>query len=144
MAQRTTFAEALTETRAQRRHLLLGNGFSIAAHSGFHYGSLADEARNNDANIDRLFEAFGTNNFEEAMAAAVDPAQRQALRQAFFSTIASVHPERHQILRLAQRETCENFLAISCGRETASIADGYSRPTTTSCSTGWSSNTNDS
>src|SRR5436853_7861187 len=51
---------------AGKRHLLLGNGFSIALKSDiFSYGSLYENADfSQSPHIPRLFEALGTQDFE--------------------------------------------------------------------------------
>lgn len=51
-----------------KRHVLLGNGFSIGAHEKFGYESLYEEARNGfPSRISGLFDRYGTSNFEEVL-----------------------------------------------------------------------------
>src|SRR3546814_15524680 len=52
--------------RSSKRHLLLGNGFSIALKPDiFTYGSLFDNADFSAApHVPKLFEALATNDFE--------------------------------------------------------------------------------
>lgn len=61
-----SFDEVQTELGNGRRHLLLGNGFSIACDLRFSYGSLFDWAKYNGLSerVMAVFEYLGTNNFE--------------------------------------------------------------------------------
>src|ERR1035438_2447842 len=70
-----TFEEALAQTEDVKRHLLLGNGFSIALFPNrFSYGSLLDSVDFTAYPQAKLaFDALGTTDFEIVI---------QALRQA--------------------------------------------------------------
>lgn len=61
-----TFEQITNELGTGRRHLLLGNGFSIACDDRFSYGSLFEWAHKNGLNdrVKAVFEYLGTNNFE--------------------------------------------------------------------------------
>lgn len=63
------YREVLAALGNGTKHLLLGNGFSIACDPIFHYGKLYDAAV--DAGLSQraqsVFERLGTNNFEGAM-----------------------------------------------------------------------------
>ena len=65
------FGEALNlaEEADGRRHVLLGNGFSIGAHKKFRYGSLFDQAKKMGLpdRIEALFHRYGTTNFETVL-----------------------------------------------------------------------------
>lgn len=64
-----SYSEVLNSLANGRRHILLGNGFSIGCDPVFHYGSLYDAAVR--AGLSRraqlVFERIGTNNFEGVM-----------------------------------------------------------------------------
>lgn len=69
-----SFDDAISESdeRGGKRHLLLGNGFSIACRPElFAYGRLFDEASFDDLTIDKnaLFGIAGTSDFERAIEA---------------------------------------------------------------------------
>lgn len=52
----------------KKKHLLLGNGFSIACHDKFKYGTLAEQAKMKKlpAHLIKILDEYG-NNFEEVM-----------------------------------------------------------------------------
>ena len=52
-----------------KRHVLLGNGFSIGAHQQFQYGTLYEQAKNASLpdHVIELFERYGTTNFEQVL-----------------------------------------------------------------------------
>jgi hypothetical protein len=74
-----SFAEALNESeRHSRRHLLLGNGFSIACRPDiFAYGRLYEQADFSkvSATAKRAFEALGTQDFERVIKLLRDAAK---------------------------------------------------------------------
>ena len=53
----------------QRKHLLLGNGFSIACDPIFSYSNLFEYVKDQglSLNVQKVFEYLGTNNFEGVM-----------------------------------------------------------------------------
>ncbi len=53
-AEPTTYAAALLQSRMQKRHLLLGNGFSIGVHRAFGYPGLYEEAVARDPSLASL------------------------------------------------------------------------------------------
>ncbi|ALR20408.1 DUF4917 family protein [Sphingobium baderi] len=62
-----TFEQAIADSEQfSKRHLLLGNGFSIACRGDiFHYGSLYDQADFSGApEVEAVFAALGTKDFE--------------------------------------------------------------------------------
>ena len=105
-----SFQRALSDTKDQRRHLLLGNGFSILAYEGFKYGSLLTRATEVDETIGDLFDALGARDFEHAMRLANDWSTRDRLREAFIKTISTTHPLRREISSDA-RHACAHFLS---------------------------------
>lgn len=66
MQKLLTFDEAIKDSaQYSKRHLLLGNGFSIDHNSEFHYSSLYEEANfSNCSEIKGIFEKLRTQNFE--------------------------------------------------------------------------------
>lgn len=63
-----TYIDALAESMERRRHLLLGNGFSIAVHANFRYGSLFEEAfGEGDERLCQIFDQIGTTDFEQVL-----------------------------------------------------------------------------
>ncbi|HEU4819494.1 DUF4917 family protein, partial [Janthinobacterium sp.] len=71
-----TFEDALNDSRnCKKRHLLLGNGFSIACRPGiFIYKRLFEQAdfRQLSATVKQTFEALGTQDFERVIKALRD------------------------------------------------------------------------
>ena len=66
-----TFAEAIEDSEQySKRHLLLGNGFSIACRADiFHYGSLFAQADFTQVpEVEAVFAALGTQDFEHCRA----------------------------------------------------------------------------
>lgn len=130
-----TFARALAETATGKRHLLLGNGFSIALFPDrFRYGSLlgeADFSRCPEAR--KAFDQLGTTDFEvviKALRDAVallplystetDAATRmrehaEALKELLIQAIAGRHPERPSDITEDQYRACRAFLAHFVG-----------------------------
>jgi len=106
----TSFARALAETEGQRRHLVLGNGFSIQAYDGFKYGSLLTRAAEVDGTIGELLAGLGAGDFEHAMRLAGDWPTRERLRETFIKTIIDIHPLRKEISSDARR-ACAHFLS---------------------------------
>lgn len=105
------YEEALRRTASQRRHLLLGNGFSIIAHPRFRYDDLADEAMKLNPNLKAAFAAAGTKNFEVALQALQgQPEQLRAVRTGLLKAITKVHPYRIDMIDDAEYEACADFL----------------------------------
>lgn len=132
-----TFEQALRESDQERRHLLLGNGFSIALFPDrFHYEFLRDtvdfgeipEAR-------RAFDELGTADFEEVIrtlmqsakvlpiytadTAAVDQMMdhAHALKELLVQAIVGRHPERPSEITDEQFIACRSFLAHFIGKD---------------------------
>jgi hypothetical protein len=106
------FAQALSETEDQRRHLLLGNGFSIEPIPIFRYPSLMAEASRLDRTLRDLFLALeNPADFEVAIARARNPDEEAKIRKSFADTIARVHPRRNPALTPDAMASCAQFLA---------------------------------
>jgi hypothetical protein len=126
-----TFSRALAETETMKRHLLLGNGFSIALFPDrFRYGSLLDEADFTAyPKARRAFDALGTTDFEAVIhalrqAVALLPLYDElsttrtrmdqdatALKELLVQAIGGRHPERPSDVTEAQYRSCRTFLA---------------------------------
>lgn len=128
-----SFNQAITDSaQFSKRHLLLGNGFSIACRPDiFHYGSLFDQA--DFLGIPRakqVFEALGTQDFELAIQALESGAKTipvyadngdgiacemindaQALKDLLVATVAGNHPDIPVDIPDEQFWACRKFLA---------------------------------
>jgi len=134
-----SFQEALAQTENLRRHLLLGNGFSIALFPDcFRYDSLLESADESGLFDDmpearRVFNELGTQDFEEVIDALrstirVIPfytdettlpdsmtAHAEALKEILVQAIAGRHPERPADINDEQYEACRDFLGNFVG-----------------------------
>jgi hypothetical protein len=115
-AEETTFERALDSTRSQRRHLLLGNGFSIGVHPSFGYDRLFEEAAFVDPDLKRLFEP-GDTNFENALKLCSTDADAERIKAGLIRAVAAVHPEHSLRLTEEQCRSCWAFLANFVGRQ---------------------------
>lgn len=127
------FAEAIADSvQFSKRHLLLGNGFSIACRADiFHYGSLFAQADFSAApQVVDVFKALGTQDFEAAIhalenAASILPTYAPAdpstaatmlehagiLKEILVQTIARNHPHIPSDIPDAKFWACRQFLA---------------------------------
>ena len=127
------FDDAIADSEQfSKRHLLLGNGFSIACRPDiFHYGSLFSKADfSGNANLIRVFEALDTQDFEIAIrnleagakllpiyasshAAAADQmlADAAALKEILLNTIAHNHPNVPGDIPDTKFWACRRFLS---------------------------------
>ena len=117
---------------AKKRHLLLGNGFSIALRPDiFTYGSLYENADFSAApHVKKLFEALGTQDFEVVIKhlqdaarvvevyrpSAVSLARRlrrdaAVIKDALVTAIAKRHPDRPYDIAPGQYAACRAFLS---------------------------------
>jgi hypothetical protein len=128
-----SFADAISHSRSKsKRHVLLGNGFSIACRPDiFVYGKLFEQA-----DFSRLspsarsaFAALGTQDFERVIRALRDAGSLAAiystqtdvavamrndadgLRDVLVNTIAASHPERPSDISDDEYESCRKFLS---------------------------------
>jgi Domain of unknown function (DUF4917) len=128
----STFDQAMRGIKgAKNKHLLLGNGFSIALKPDiFTYGSLYENADFSDApRVPELFEALGTKDFEIVIRYLQDAAKvvevyrpelrrlaarlRQdaaAIKHALVSAVAKRHPDRPFDVSASQYAACRAFL----------------------------------
>jgi hypothetical protein len=128
-----SFAEAIADSEQfSRRHLLLGNGFSIACRADiFHYGSLFAQADFSAApEVKKVFEEMKTQDFEVVIrilqnAARILPAyvthsstavakmleHATALKEILVQTIALNHPNIPLDIPDAKFWACRQFLS---------------------------------
>ncbi len=138
-----SFAEALAKTRGERRHLLLGNGFSIALFpTRFTYMSLLQQAKDEGLfkktpQLVAAFDILRTTDFEVVLEALVrmrrlihlyvneaDIPKKIAqdaehLKHALVSAIAGKHPNRPGEVSEKQFTAARAFLANFAGKKLA-------------------------
>jgi hypothetical protein len=134
-----SFEDALRKTRGERRHVLLGNGFSIALFPGrFSYKSLLEEAKGAGLfeeypELQKAFEILKTTDFEVVLEALIHmrrllhlyvtdeaPNTKIAehvvhLKEALVTAIAGKHPERLGEINENQFTAARTFLANFAG-----------------------------
>lgn len=124
-----SFQETLDLTKSVPRDLLLGNGFSMAAHDGFDYRHLLQRASVPD-DVMSIFAAHRTSNFEAVMrvllaeSVGMNPGQArearekiEALKKALIQSIHEVHPPRKNRISQPQWGRCEDFLEHFIGKK---------------------------
>lgn len=136
-----TFQQALEDTAACRRYVLLGNGFGISLFpSAFSYRSLFDSAVDNGLitahpPLMEAFAALGTTDFEVVMEAlkatvklvavygatpemtALMSSHAEVLKDVLVKAIAGNHPKRPGKISEAQYASCRRFLAHFIGAD---------------------------
>ncbi len=137
MTEVISFKAAISESKdCSKRHLLLGNGFSIACRPDiFHYGSLYEQADFSAVpKLKSAFEALGTQDFElvvrnleagaklipiyateDATAAAEMASDADKLKSILIDTIAKNHPDVPDAIPIDQFAACRRFLAHFIG-----------------------------
>ena len=128
-----TFQEALRESeKYNKRHVLLGNGFSIACRPDiFVYGRLFERADFSSLSVAarNSFEALNTQDFEQVIKALKDASSivslyrdvrndlsdqmindANCLREVLVNTIASSHPEKPGDITEDEYAACKEFL----------------------------------
>lgn len=127
-----TFQQALREAPSSgKRHLLLGNGFSISCRPDiFRYGKLFEQAdfASLSPKAKKAFERLGTMDFEQVIRTLRDGAaladlygadkdvtsqmskDADALKEVLVKTIAASHPERPGDISDAEYDACKGFL----------------------------------
>lgn len=128
-----TFSEALQDSNGyNRRHIMLGNGFSIACRPHiFAYGKLFEQADFSkiSSTAKSAFDALGTQDFEKVIKALRDASKivtayggpsslastlatdADGLRELLVQTIAASHPSQPGELSEAEYQACRAFLA---------------------------------
>lgn len=126
-----TFDRAMRHIGAGKKHLLLGNGFSISLKPDiFSYGSLFDNADFSDApHVPALFEALKTKDFEIVIQYLLNAAKvvevyrpnltrlaaslrydASTIKNALVAAVAKRHPDRPYDISPAQYAACRAFL----------------------------------
>lgn len=133
------FSDAIDKASSfKKRHLLLGNGFSIACRPDiFSYGSLLDEADfTKTPELPRVFEALGTSDFEyvvdvllrttlvlplysDAPSNVVDTmkAHAEALKELLIGTVAGQHPPFPGVIDDEAYDSCVRFISNFLGKQ---------------------------
>jgi hypothetical protein len=139
-----SFAETLVQTDAVKRHLLLGNGFSISLFPDcFRYDSLLEAADfSHIPEVHQAFETLETSDFEivihgllrAGMLLPLYSADNQTasrinedaakLKELLVQAIAGKHPERPGSVTEEQYLACRRFLACFAGDSRNFKADG--------------------
>ena len=137
MVDITSFSEALTDSnKFTKRHLLLGNGFSIACRPTiFTYGSLFEEADfSTSPHLKNVFRALKSTDFEKVIrtlenASAILPHYSEELKgisnqmqedaaklkDLLIHTVANNHPEIPNQLTDEEFNLCRKFLSNFIG-----------------------------
>ena len=134
MVKVLTFDKAIEDSKAFReRHLLLGNGFSIACDSKFDYRSLLQKAKSSNAfskrnNIPKVFTKMDTEDFEQVIRILEDASKvskiysksgpyaakmmndAKALKNILIRTIVSTHPDTPKAIDSSKFADCREFL----------------------------------
>lgn len=118
--QPITFEEAIEQTKASTRHLLLGNGFSISARPSFRYQSLFEAAEPFSAEVKEIFQRLDTQDFEQVLEDIRQLSQETAdekcishekeVREAFLRALSTVHPDSSWSISREEAENCASFL----------------------------------
>ena len=132
-----TFEQAIKDSeRFKKRHLLLGNGFSIACRRKiFTYESLFKKANfSSDPKLQEVFDAVGTTDFERVIKMLEDAshavpvysteatetskqmlADAEKLKNILIETVAKNHPESPDKIDDEQFQACRQFLSYFLG-----------------------------
>jgi hypothetical protein len=142
MVDVVTFAQALEAAEGHNKHLLLGNGFSIACKPKiFSYGSLFDTVKEGlPPELLLVFETLGTTDFEIAIkalqasaaltpiyagagdgAAALMLAHSELLKEELVKAVAGRHPDRPGDVSVQQYQGCRTFLANFLGERIGNV-----------------------
>ncbi len=127
-----TFDAAISGAPNGKKHLLLGNGFSIGAHQLFSYGTLYQQAKMKALpnRVQKVFDRYGTANFEAVLkhldeaewiarhyglipAADTDSQMRQdyeMVKAALVESISNVHPAIPSDIGDPKLRSCLQFL----------------------------------
>ena len=112
---------------AGKKHVLLGNGFSIGAHTLFKYGTLYEQAKESGLtpHIQAIFERYGTANFEEVLRQLVEgqwlakhyklkgtdskldmTKDHERIKNALVQAVANTHPPDRSEVSEEKLQTC--------------------------------------
>lgn len=131
-----SFEQALADTQTVKRHLLLGNGFSISLFPDrFQYGSLLEETNFSDLpEVRKAFDELKTTDFEVVIHALCQTVillplysdetnlkekmleHAVKLKELLVKAISGRHPERPSDINERQYQRCRRFLAHFIGK----------------------------
>lgn len=130
-----TFDECIAITGTAKKHLMLGNGFSIALFPKiFNYKTLAENIESERINL--LFKAIDTNDFEFVMRRLLEAAgivqhydsseviteriheDIEGLKRTLIQVITKCHPPKPSEITEHQYNSCRNFLLNFVGGKT--------------------------
>ena len=136
-----SFSDAIEETSQKQltRHLLLGNGFSIAYNKDiFSYAKLLESEKiYNDSKLKKIFEALTTNNFEKVVKSLKDAnkilqifsvnkelqceinSKANTLKEILIEEISQKHPHNYSISEEKYSKTIDflfNFIGLDNNR----------------------------
>lgn len=131
MPELIQYGQAIEETKAKDRNLLLGNGFSISQTKGkFSYPNLLQHVNfHSDDPVKKIFEIFDTVDFEQVIEALehaaviedayADNAKKQIfeqdadrVREELIQAIKAVHPSIQFEIPSGELKACGDFLSI--------------------------------
>lgn len=131
MPKLITFQDAINETEGKKRHLILGNGFSIACRPDiFRYDTLYNQADfSNCLHVEEVFQELNTHDFEVVINALERAAQiapiyggeqdlvdqfnedALSLKHLLVDTVANNHPARPNDISDEEFKQCRKFLS---------------------------------
>lgn len=131
MTNLISFNEAITDSEIySKRHLILGNGFSIGYFPNiFHYSSLYDKANfSNISEVEKVFEVINSKDFEAVIKALNDTAKiipiyvpntqknvqkiekhAEDIKGLLIKTISDNHPKHPSEIQESQYHSCKKF-----------------------------------
>jgi hypothetical protein len=119
------FNNAVAATEHDRRHVLLGNGFSIGLDEDFGYPNLYRYVIQKAPDFVKFFPDPNRPNFEEALRAVSDPADKIRIRNALIRAVAAVHPQHSLSLSDGECISARNFLEHFIGRRRQQIGSVF-------------------
>ncbi|MGN8225538.1 DUF4917 family protein [Gracilimonas sp. BCB1] len=131
MSKLISFDQAIEETNGEKRHLILGNGFSIACRPDiFNYNTLYNQADfSTCSHVEEVFKELNTHDFEVVINALERAAQISpiyggsqnvvdqlnedvlALKHLLVDTVANNHPSRPNDITDEEFSHCRRFLS---------------------------------
>lgn len=146
MSQLIRFDQAIKETNSQKRHLILGNGFSIACRPDvFSYNTLYNQADfSGFSHIEDVFDVLNTHDFEVVINALEKAAQISpiydgdqkvleqmkkdalSLKHLLVDTVANNHPARPNDISDQEFKHCRSFLSYFLNDDLCAKCSVYS------------------
>jgi hypothetical protein len=147
MAKLISFQDAIQQTEGEKRHLVLGNGFSIACRPDiFCYDTLFEQADfTNSSQAKELFDILGTRDFEEVINTLEKSSQiipiydkslqrlvnsltvdAKTIKHLLVDTVASNHPSRPNNILDKEFWACRKFLSHFLDKDSCKRCSVYS------------------